>query len=117
VEQTKKGKPMPPKIPYKQVKVNLRPEQHQELSRKAEALGITIAELLRQSVGQKIDKVREPRAKRTVKQTDPALLYELHKIGNNINQLAKHANTNKALDRTILDALSRIENELKRFVK
>lgn len=41
------------------------------------------------------------------------LLHELHRIGNNINQVAKYANTNKALDRQVLAMLSRIESDLK----
>ncbi len=41
------------------------------------------------------------------------LLHELHRIGNNINQVAKYANTNKALDRQVLAMLLRIESDLK----
>jgi len=40
------------------------------------------------------------------------LLYEVHKVGININQLAKKANINKELDREILEELAKIREQL-----
>ena len=40
------------------------------------------------------------------------LLRELNSIGNNINQIAKHINTHKYIDKTVLLQLSLIEDEL-----
>lgn len=45
------------------------------------------------------------------------LFYELHKIGNNINQIARYANTHKILDDYILVSLSKIEKQLEGLVK
>jgi len=41
-----------------------------------------------------------------------ALLYEINKIGNNINQIAKHCNINNSVDIKVLEELARIEEEL-----
>ncbi len=100
---------------YRQVKVNFKPSQFEKLEQLAEEKGVTKAEWIRQKIGAKIDEedIRAPKPKRTATQTDTALLYELHKIGNNINQLARYANTNKALDRQILSELVKIEDRLK----
>jgi len=103
------------KTKYKQVKINFKPSQFEQLEKLAEAKGITKAEWIRQKIGAKIDEedIRAPKPKPKEGQTDTALLYELHKIGNNINQLARHANTQNALDRQILSELVRIEDRLK----
>ena len=103
------------KTKYKQVKVNFKPSQFEKLEQLAEAKGVTKAEWIRQKIGANIDEedIRAPKPKPREGQTDTALLYELHKIGNNINQVARYANTNKALDREILSELIRIEDRLK----
>ena len=44
------------------------------------------------------------------------LINELKSIGNNINQIAKIANTKKALDRQSLESLLRIETELENLL-
>jgi uncharacterized protein YfaT (DUF1175 family) len=38
------------------------------------------------------------------------LIYEVSKIGNNLNQIAKYVNTEKALDFRVLEKLIEIEN-------
>ena len=40
------------------------------------------------------------------------LIYEVSKIGNNLNQIAKYVNTQKALDLQILEKLVEIEKHL-----
>lgn len=42
-----------------------------------------------------------------------AFIAELCRCGNNINQVARHLNTTKSLDRVALSMLSRIETHLK----
>jgi len=44
------------------------------------------------------------------------ILHQLHRIGNNINQLSRHCNTKKVLDRQILSSLLRIETDLKELL-
>ncbi len=43
-----------------------------------------------------------------MKPADPDLVRSLGRIGSNLNQLTKHANTNKALDQSILDQITAI---------
>ena len=43
-----------------------------------------------------------------MKPADPELVRTLGRIGSNLNQLTKHANTNKALDQGIFDQISAI---------
>lgn len=57
------------------------------------------------------DRVRVER----VKKVDPDLLYQLNKIGNLINQIARHANTQKSLDIECLSALQACQKELERL--
>lgn len=50
-----------------------------------------------------------------IKQADPKLVRALGRMGSNLNQIAKHANTNNILDRKVLieiNALRQILNEL-----
>jgi len=98
---------------YKQVKVNLRPEDYDAIDREAKASEISMAELFRQAVGVGIPDRRD----RNLDDTRLALLYELKKIGTNINQIARYVNTNKAIDRAALDALVGIERELKEIYR
>ena len=101
---------------YKQVKVNLEEEVHQELQEICDSQGITLAQYFRSLINTQIEDTREPRQKRVHKTTDPQLLYHLNKIGNNLNQIAKHANEGKSFDFQTLAALTNIERTLKEFL-
>lgn len=98
---------------YKQVKINFKPEQFQRLEELANAKGVSKADWIRQKIGAKFEESRQPTAKKEAKVTDPKVLYELQKIGTNLNQTATYANRNKALDRAILESLVTIEDRLK----
>jgi hypothetical protein len=104
---------MPPKIPYKQVKINFKPEDFAKLEELAEAKGLSKSDWIRQKIGLNYEEARQPTATIVAKATDPKVLYELNKIGTNLNQIAEYANRNKVLDRTILKALVSIEDRLK----
>ena len=98
---------------YRQVKVNLLPADYDALEREAMASEISMAELFRQAVGVGIPDRRD----RNQDDVRLAMLYELKKIGTNINQIARYVNTNKAIDRAAPDALVSIERELKKVLK
>jgi len=104
---------MPPKVPYKQVKINFKPEHFAKLEELAEAKGLSKSDWIRQKIGINYDEARQPKTEILAKVTDPKVLYELNKIGINLNQIAEYTNRNKALDRTILKALVSIEDRLK----
>jgi len=83
---------------YKQIKVNVTEDVHAKLVQIAQNNNITLAELFRLSVHTKIENTPSPRKvklKIIYKQADPGLLYEVNKIGVNLNQIAKHLNSGK----------------------
>ncbi len=51
-----------------------------------------------------------------MKPADPELVRTLGRIGSNLNQLTKHANTNKALDQGILDQISAIRASINALI-
>lgn len=44
-----------------------------------------------------------------IKRADPNLVRGIGRIGSNLNQIAKHANTKKELDTNVLSTINRIE--------
>ena len=47
-----------------------------------------------------------------IKRADPNLVRAIGRLGSNLNQIAKHANSNKQLDNNILTSINRIETLL-----
>jgi len=83
---------------YKQIKVNVTKEVYSKLVQIAKEHNITLAELFRLSVHTKIENAPLPKKEKSkiiYKKTDPNLLYEVNKIGINLNQIAKHLNCGK----------------------
>ena len=80
----------------------------------AEADDLTLSDLIRQHMGAAQMVHREPVKKRRVKRIDPALIRELAKIGNNLNQISRWANTYKsdAEAMAVLRALLSVERQL-----
>lgn len=101
---------------YKQVKINLDEKAHQELRAICDDQNITMAAYFRRLHGAQIEDSRKPKQKRIHKKTDTKILYHLNKIGNNLNQIAKHANEGKSLDFQVLAELANIERNLKEFL-
>ena len=54
-----------------------------------------MSEFSRKSVNSKIENAPAPKTKKVYKVADPQLLYELNKIGTNLNQIAKSLNSKK----------------------
>lgn len=100
----------------KQIKVNFTPEHHAKLSKLAKEKNLTKAQYIRQELRSTFENPREPSIARIHKKADPELLYHLNKIGNNLNQIAKHANEGKGLDLQCLAALLSMEKTLKAFL-
>ncbi|SHK90299.1 mobilisation protein (MobC) [Marinobacter antarcticus] len=82
--------------------------------RMAELSGLTLADLIRQHMSAAKLVYREPVKKRRVKRVDPALIRELSKIGNNLNQVSRWANTYKsdAEAMAVIRALLAVERQL-----
>jgi len=103
---------------YKQVKVNFKIEDFAELELLAEEAELTKAEYIRRKLGNfSIHKTRVPRGKIIPQQkVDPMILYEVAKIGTNLNQIAKHCNLKKKIDIEVLTNLVALEKNLKELI-
>lgn len=80
----------------------------------ADAAGLSLADLIRQRMGDaRLSLERKPK-RVPVKRVDPELIRELGRIGNNLNQIGRWANTYKAdADaEQVLAALLAIERDL-----
>lgn len=98
---------------YKQIKVNFKPKDFEELELLADDAEMTKAEYIRKSIGNfSIDKPREKRGKVNLSANNP-MLFEVAKIGTNLNQIAKYCNTKKGLDIHVLAELVELEKSLK----
>jgi len=85
----------------------------------AQAQGVTLADLIRQRMGEAAEVGREPkRRKRLTKKADPELLRHLARIGNNLNQIAGWVNTWKeaAESISVISHLITIERAVTSFL-
>lgn len=87
---------------YKQIKVNFTPEDHSRISQLAKAENLTIAQYIRSRLDSQIKDAPSPNRAVIYKRADPKLLYQLSRIGSNINQLARKVNQNQGLERRAL---------------
>lgn len=76
------------------------------------AQGADISTFLRELGLGHAPKVPEPVAKNIIHSADPELVREVAKIGNNINQIAKHLNLTKELDRNVFTEILKIKADL-----
>ena len=83
----------------------------------AEAVGLTLADLIRQRLGEARPVGRDPIRRRAARRADPELLAALGRIGSNLNQIARWANTykGKAEAVQVLAALVSIEQILSSY--
>jgi hypothetical protein len=98
----------------KWVHIKVSESERDSWSRLAEANGTTLADLIRQQLGAADMVHREPVKKRRAKRVDPAWIRELAKVGNNLNQIARWANTYKSSAEVmaVLRALLSVERQL-----
>ena len=97
------------------VRLRLKPAEQADWQAQAEAEDLTLSDLIRKRMGSARPTGIEPkRQRRTGRKADPALLAALGRVGNNLNQVAKWANTYKtdAEARQVLAALVSIERIL-----
>jgi len=87
----------------KQVKVYFQEADFLKLKDEAVSENLSMAELIRQKVNLKIDNPPAPKSEpKKYEAVDPKLLYELKKIGNNINQIAKKLHSKNELEVVML---------------
>lgn len=97
------------------VRLRLKPAEQADWQAQAEAEDRTLSDLIRKRMGSARPTGIEPKRQRRMgRKADPALLAALGRVGNNLNQVAKWANTYKtdAEARQVLAALVSIERIL-----
>ena len=79
----------------KQIKVFFPVSDYETLKQTSKDHNLTMSEFIRKSVNSKIENAPAPKTKKVYKVADTQLLYELNKIGVNLNQIAKNLNAKK----------------------
>lgn len=111
-------------VPWKTIGIRLPPDTADKLKDEAANLGVTVSDVLRSYIkDEQIKPLGRPRPVKSIPNraytpADPALVRELAKIGNNLNQLARWANTYKSNIEAvqILSQLGAIERDLKKMI-
>ena len=78
------------------------------VSELAEQKNLTISELIKQSILH--SKIEDKKAQQRI-------AYEINRIGNNLNQIARLCNMRRAVDIATLQELTIIEEQLKEIIK
>ena len=89
----------------KTISLRLTEEEYNRLKNTADELGYSVSELVRK-------KVLGNREKLAQRQDLKLIAYELNRIGNNLNQIAKYVNTHRAIDRVVASNLLKIREAI-----
>lgn len=100
----------------RQIAVSFSHEDFEKLSNEAESQSISKAELIRSHLDINFENKRTPTSKRVHKSINPQILYEVNRIGNNLNQIAKNTNEKKDVDIDVLLSLNNIEKMLMKLL-
>jgi len=86
---------------------------YNEIKKIADDNNITISKLLKEAL-KKItnNDIKNIKTIKTKIETNKRIVYELNRIGLNLNQIAKYANSKKVLDKLVLEELIQIEKYL-----
>jgi hypothetical protein len=97
----------------KWIHVKVSESERAEWQRLALAKSVSVADLVRQSVGGAALSNRQAPERRPARRVDPELIRELGRLGNNLNQVGRWANTYKsdADAAQVLAALIALERE------
>jgi len=93
----------------KRITIRLTDDEYLLLKQQSNNLDITLSEYIRK-------KILGNRERITNKCTKE-LLYEINRIGNNLNQIARHCNINKSVDKLVLKELVDIEKKLNELME
>lgn len=105
-----------PKRSIKWVHVKATPDEHTTWTRLAAEAGLSLADLIRTRLSPGADPIKPK--KRAARRADPALVAEIGRIGSNLNQLARWANSYKSAADSVemLAALTAIERQVSLLV-
>ena len=103
------------KIKKKFLQIRVTDEQRDQIKEKARAMETTVTDLILESLDR--TKIRRPQGKPApeIVALEQKKIYEIAKIGNNLNQLARWCNTHKSGVEAveIIESLTGIEREIK----
>ena len=86
---------------------------YNEIKKIADDDNITVSKLLKEALKKMTnDDIKNIKTIKTKIETNQRLVYELNRIGLNLNQIAKHCNSKKIVDKLILEELIQIEKQL-----
>ena len=93
----------------KRVTIRLTDVEHKHFTKQANELGINLSEFIRLKLNN-INKIKTSKC-------DKNLVYEINRIGLNLNQIAKYTNSKKVLDKLVMEELIKIEKQLNDVLK
>jgi len=99
----------------RRITLRLTKEEYELLNQLARERGFTVSELCRKRIfGRRLPQPTPLKLLGKIKECKH-LAYELNKIGNNLNQIARKVNSQKGIDLLVLESLLRIEKKLERL--
>ena len=93
----------------KRVTIRFTPDEYNSLKEKATQFDMTLSDYIRTKLLTKREKIRPSKCNKE-------LLYHINRIGNNLNQIAKHCNISKSIDKLVLKELINIEQQLNKLL-
>ena len=93
----------------KRVTIRLTDVEHKNFTKQADELAISLSEFIRLKLNN-INKIKTSKC-------DKNLVYEINRIGLNLNQIAKYTNSKKVLDKLVMEELIQIEKQLNDVLK
>jgi len=92
----------------KRVTIRFTTDEYNKLNKNANDLNLTLSHYIRYKVLGNREKISS--------KCDKELLYHINRIGNNLNQIAKHCNINKSIDKLVLKELVEIERKINEII-
>ena len=97
----------------KRIDLELTHQLYSELRKRAETEGVGVRTIIRRGLMRELGKpVPRHRIPPEIRRAYREMMGHLGRIGNNLNQIARHANIKKELDREVLERLKTAEKAL-----
>ncbi len=90
----------------KSISLRLTENEYNRLKKLSDENGYSVSNFVRKKIFDK---------KIINKNVIETFLYNANRIGNNLNQIARYCNTNKSVDKIVLEKLIEIEKEIGKF--
>ena len=97
----------------KRVTIRLTQDEYKNFTKQADELAISLSEFIRL----KLNNINKIKIQKNKNECNKRMLYEINRIGLNLNQIAKYTNSKKVLDKIILEQLIQIEKQLNNVLK